>query len=203
MWSLPSITPSRALWIQGLTCACFQLPRAHGKFPLWIPISVLLLPKTCHSLLLPSKENSVSMQARERGKRKKKLNTTGYWLSIKTYYKNPFLKVLIDFFTGVENEEEVPQAIILGDTDVKFYRVFPWGDDRVLIRLVPLFTDGGAKFLRNYMKEREKKKKEWCPSQNQKSFLVHKRFVDFKRFFKQSTAIYLHSLSWLGLQHVL
>ena len=59
----------------------------------------------------------------------------------------------------MENEEEVPQAIILGDTDVKFYRVFPWGDDRVLIRLVPLFTDGGAKFLRNYMKEREKKKR--------------------------------------------
>ena len=170
MWSLPSITPSRALWIQGLTCACFQLPRAHGKFPLWIPISVLLLPKTCHSLLLPSKENSVSMQARERGKRKKKLNTTGYWLSIKTYYKNPFLKVLIDFFTGVENEEEVPQAIILGDTDVKFYRVFPWGDDRVLIRLVPLFTDGGAKFLRNYMKEREKKKKSDAPARTKNPF---------------------------------
>ena len=196
-WSLPSIAPPRARWIQGLTCACFRLPRAHGKFPLWIPINVLLLPKTSHSLLLPSVENSVSMQARERGKRKKKLNTTGYWLSTKTDYKNPFLKVLIDFFTGVENEEEVPQAIIHGDTDVKFYRVFPWGDDSMLIRLFSHFTDGGAKFLRNFMKE---KKKSWYPSQNQKSFLAHKRFVDFKRFFKKSTAIYLHSLSGLGFQ---
>lgn len=70
----------------------------------------------------------------------------------------------------MENEEEVPQAIILGDTDVKFYRVFPWGDDRVLIRLVPLFTDGGAKFLRNYMKEREKKKKSDAPARTKNPF---------------------------------
>lgn len=56
----------------------------------------------------------------------------------------------------MENEEEVPQAIIHGNTDVKFYRVFPWEDDRMLIRLFPHFTDGGAKFLRNYTKEKNK-----------------------------------------------
>ena len=56
----------------------------------------------------------------------------------------------------MENEEEVPQAIIHGDTDVKFYRVFPWGDDSMLIRLFSHFTDGGAKFLRNFMKEKKK-----------------------------------------------
>lgn len=94
------------------------------------------------------------MQARREGKKKEESEHHRI-LSIKTYYKNAFLKVLIGFLTGVENEEEVHQAIIHGNT-VKFYRVFPWEDDRMLIRLFPHFTDGGAKFLRNYTKEKNK-----------------------------------------------
>ena len=46
---------------------------------------------------------------------------------------------------------KVPPAIILEDKDVKFSRVFPWGEDR--IRLFPHFTDGGAKSLRDFLKE--------------------------------------------------
>lgn len=49
---------------------------------------------------------------------------------------------------------EVPQAIIHEGTDVKFYRVFPWREDRVLIRLFPHFADGGVKSLRNFVKEK-------------------------------------------------
>ena len=65
------VTPSWALWILGLTCACFGIPRGHGKFPLCIPINVLFLPETSQSLLLPSRDNSVTTQAREREKERR------------------------------------------------------------------------------------------------------------------------------------
>lgn len=49
---------------------------------------------------------------------------------------------------------EEPQAMIREDKDVKFCGVFPWGENRVLIRLVPHFTDGGAKSLRDFLRKK-------------------------------------------------
>lgn len=47
---------------------------------------------------------------------------------------------------------KVPLAMMLEDKDVKFSRVFPWGEGR--IRLFPHFTDGGVKSLKDLLKKR-------------------------------------------------